>query len=667
MKRFKSFLLLIIIIIANVNICVYAENKFNDGVLLFVSPTGNDNNDGTSEKTALKTVAKAQAKAKLYKNLGSEQVTIYFRSGTYEPFTIEGSAQSGTKDCRIVYENYPGEKAVFSQGVYLDGKSFSDITDSNVLKNLDEDVKDKIKQYDLSGKNIVGIENNIVFGTNTSIGSMLYVNDKKMNIARWPDSGYVYPSEIGKMIDGRTVQISDRDLADRFNNEENMWIGGYFSAGWAYETEKIGSINNDLISLNRDMILDTSRVYLFNSLKLLDTPGEWYIDTKSKMLYYYPVNDLENSRIMFAAGKKNIISIKGVSYVTLKGLDIEGTQGCGIEVVNSENIEITECNIKNITTNGINLNEVFESKISDNKIFNVGCSGVTLSQFTKRYDLIDGNVEISDNEIYNFSQFVRTYTPAIALSGVGNVVKGNSLHDAPHNAIMFALNNNVIEYNDIYRVLSETDDAGAIYAGRSWVQMGNVIRYNKIHDCSTYEGGGIIGIYLDDMFSGTHVYGNVIDGFYTGILMGGGHFNIIENNVICNTKNQKNVEYAIYTDSRGAQSWFSSFFEFPDKKLLSNCQFIKELLQVEYLVNPAYEQYPELRKILEKNYREPQGNILRNNISYCNERFRIETRVRKNGVIENNLEFDENPGFNDAQNYDFTGADIPGFEGINLK
>lgn len=667
MKRFKSFLLLLIIILTNTNICIYAEEKLNDGVLLFVSPYGNDNNDGTSEDTALKTIAKAQAKAKLYRNLGSEQVTIYLREGIYEPFTIEGSAQSGTKDCKIVYENYPGEKAVVSQGTYLDGTKFTDVTDKNVLEKIKEDVRDKIKQFDLSAYNITGIENDIAYGTNTSVGAMLYVNDKTMNIARWPDSGYVNPSEIGGMIDGRTVKITNRDLTDRFNNDNNLWIGGYFSAGWAYETEKIEKVNDNTLSLNNDMLLDTSRIYLFNSLQMLDSPGEWYIDANSKILYFYPADDLKDSEIMFSTGKKNIVSVKNASYVTIRGLTVEGTQGCGIDVTNSENIEITECEIKNITTNAVKLNEVFESKVSGNKIYNMGCSGIVLSQFTKRNDLISGNVEISGNEIYNFSQFVRTYTPAVALSGVGNIVKNNKIHDAPHNAIMFSLNNNVIEYNDIYNVLSETDDAGAIYAGRSWVQMGNIIRYNKVHDCTTYDGGVIMGIYLDDMFSGTNVYGNVIDGLTIGIFMGGGHFNKIENNVICNTKGKTDIKNAIYTDSRGTQSWFSSFFVFPDKKILSNCQFIKELIQVQYLVNPAYDQYPELKKILEKNYREPQGNILRNNISYCNERFRIETRVRKNGIIENNLEYNENPGFKDPDNYDFTGADVPGFEGMNLK
>ena len=358
MKRGTSFLLVLILILANFSISVYADATLNDGVVLFVSPTGNDNNDGTSEKTAVKTIAKAQAKARLYRNLGSEQVTIYLREGIYEPFTIEGSLQSGTKDCRIVYENYPGEKAVISQGTYLDGAKFTTLMDNNILGKIKEDVKNKIKQFDLSGYNITGIENDIAFGTNTSIGSMLYVDDKTMNIARWPDSGYVYPSEIGNLVDGRTVQILNTDLTDIFNNDNDLWIGGYFSAGWAYETEKAGGISNNVISLNRDMIADTSRIYLFNSPELLDSPGEWYIDTNSKMLYLYPEGDITNSKIMFASGKNSVISIKSASYVTLKGLSVEGTQGCGIDVVNSEHIEITGCEVKNITTSGIKFSEV---------------------------------------------------------------------------------------------------------------------------------------------------------------------------------------------------------------------------------------------------------------------------------------------------------------------
>ena len=38
----------------------------------------------------------------------------------------------------------------------------------------------------------------------------------------------------------------------------------------------------------------------------------------------------------------------------------------------------------------------------------------------------------------------------------------------------------MIEYNNIHNVCLLSDDAGAIYAGRSWVMYGNVIRYNAV-------------------------------------------------------------------------------------------------------------------------------------------------------------------------------------------
>ena len=355
---------------------------------------------------------------------------------------------------------------------------------------------------------------------------------------------------------------------------------------------------------------------------------------------------LKNSKIILTSGDRDLISMSGASYISIKGLTLDGTQGIGISTNGSRNIEITNCIIKNSTTRGINLNETYDSEISGNQIFNIGGSGIILGQFITRNDLIDGNVEICDNEIYNFSQFIRTYTPAIGITGVGNLVSRNKIHDAPHNAIMFGFNNNIIEYNEIYRVLSETNDAGAIYAGRSWAQAGNIIRYNKIYDCESSAGTYIMGIYLDDMFSNTTVYANVIDGLPIGIFMGGGHFNIIENNIISNNSGKAGMQSAIFADCRGTDSWFASAFEFEDNKILSNCEFIKELLQVKYLVNPAYEQYPKLRKLLEKNYREPQENIIMGNKSYMHGGFNLANEVIENGKVENNLMYNEIWDFN---------------------
>lgn len=651
-------------ILSNMNSYAKEEVILNDGVWIFVSPDGKDTNSGTDETSPLKTIAKAQSKANLYKNIGEEQVTIYLREGTYEPFSIEGTAQSGKEGCKIIYENYPGEEAVITDGIVLNGSDFKSVTDEDVWKRLDQEARFRVKQYDLSGYSNNWIINEIEYGKAASIGAMLYVDNETMNIARWPDYDYAKPSDFGELTDAQTLSVTNSALINKLENEKDALLGGYFIAGWAYQTEKVKSISNSMISINDSIIQSDSRICLFNALSLLDKPNEWYIDADKKVLYFYPPYDLSESKIMLSTGNRNLINLNSASFVKIKGLTIEGTQGIGINANNSRNIEICNCRVKNITTSGISLIETFDANVFGNEIYNMGCGGITVGQFSTRNDLIDGNVIITDNEIYNFSQFVRTYTPGIALTGTGNLVKNNKIHDAPHNAIMFGFNNNIIEHNEIYRVLSETDDAGAIYAGRSWAQAGNILRYNKIYDCESYSGATIMGIYLDDMFSNTTVFENMIDGLPIGIFMGGGHFNVIENNVISNLGNKEVIKNAIYTDSRGTQNWFSSFFVFDDHKVLSNCLFIQELLQVQYLVNPAYDQYPKLKKILEKNYREPQENVIRNNISYMHGNFRIVNNVSKNGVIENNRELEEDPGFNDANNFDFTGADIPGFEGV---
>ncbi len=49
-------------------------------------------------------------------------------------------------------------------------------------------------------------------------------------------------------------------------------------------------------------------------------------------------------------------------------------------------------------------------------------------------------------------------------------------------AIGWSGNENIIEFNEIYNVVLETNDAGAIYSGRDPSMQGNVIRYNYFHD-----------------------------------------------------------------------------------------------------------------------------------------------------------------------------------------
>ena len=107
----------------------------------------------------------------------------------------------------------------------------------------------------------------------------------------------------------------------------------------------------------------------------------------------------------------------------------------------------------------------------------------------------------------------------------------NLIDNAPHQAIGFAGNDHLIELNEIHTVCYESNDAGAIYAGRDWTMRGTAIRHNYFHDISGFEGRGCVGVYLDDQFSGTEVFGNLFYKVTRAAMIGGGRDCTIANNI----------------------------------------------------------------------------------------------------------------------------------------
>ena len=114
-----------------------------------------------------------------------------------------------------------------------------------------------------------------------------------------------------------------------------------------------------------------------------------------------------------------------------------------------------------------------------------------------------------NNHIHHYARTKRTYSSAIQLSGVGNRARHNLIHNAPHMAIGFGGNDHLMEFNEIHSVCYESNDAGAIYAGRNWTMRGNVIRNNYLHHINGFEGKGCVGVYLDDMFASAEITNNV--------------------------------------------------------------------------------------------------------------------------------------------------------------
>ena len=329
------------------------------------------------------------------------------------------------------------------------------------------------------------------------------------------------------------------DKPSHWKVTDDMWVNGMLHYGWANRQVEIKNIDvkNKIINLRKSTTYGIQKgfskkaYFVYNVLEELTTPGEYYIDRKSKRLYIWPLKNIENSRFIASMNKQSLMHLNHASWIELNGLTVEMGRERIIHIDGGEHNLIKDSKIRfsgeslvYITgkNNGITYCELTGS----------GNEAIYLSG-GDRSSLAPANNFVTNNNIYKNNRWNWTSRGAVKIKGVGNIVEHNDIHDFMHQVIMFSGNNHRIQYNHIYNAITYGEDAGVIYSGRDWGWQGNKINYNFIHDIKNNYGGGALNIiYLDDSLSGNEVIGNVLyklDG--NAIFINGGRNNTIKNNV----------------------------------------------------------------------------------------------------------------------------------------
>jgi hypothetical protein len=224
------------------------------------------------------------------------------------------------------------------------------------------------------------------------------------------------------------------------------------------------------------------------------------------------------------------------------------------------------------------------------------------------------------------------------MDGVGHRIAHNSFHDSPHQAMRIEGNDHLVEFNEVYNVVRETDDQGGIDMWYNPTYRGNVFRYNFWHDIGGGVGLGAAGIRLDDAICGVLIYGNVFcrssDGSFGGVQIHGGKENIVDNN--------------LFVDCRHAVS-FSPWGEARWLETLARPEMVKKLHEEVDIRQPPYTtRYPDLARLRES----PDVNSIWRNVAIrCGG---LLTRDRGAQDTIDNLMTDEDPGFADAGKLDFS-------------
>ena len=76
---------------------------------------------------------------------------------------------------------------------------------------------------------------------------------------------------------------------------------------------------------------------------ITDAPGEWFIDKVHKKLYaYLPDSVNEESEIRMNQSDQVMIRFKGTRYITLQGINIDGTRSTAVDRITSYNVCYTK-------------------------------------------------------------------------------------------------------------------------------------------------------------------------------------------------------------------------------------------------------------------------------------------------------------------------------------
>lgn len=583
-----------------------AASAFAD-IQLHVAMNGSDANTGSQSKP-FASITKARDTIRSIKSSADwtdQPIVVWIHGGHYTlPSTIAFTEQdSGTERSPITYRNVDGEKVTLCGGLKLTESNL--VADESLLNHLTSSVRPFVKIYkiEIEGSEHFSLHRRALGIAMEVAPSELFAGESALPRAGWPNRNWATIEatvgkntwELGKNIDRNALRHS--------------WVHGFWTSNDEDSFEKLDVTDGSERTPNaRVMIHDDSltinkgaRYRLENVLSELDSAGEWFYEPTTKHIVLWPEDDT-NSEITVSS-IETALSFYDTSFVTLDGLNIEGTRAVGIEIVGGDHITVQDCTVRYVGNVGLNVYHGHNHTVANCHIHGTGSSGIRV-EGGHRTSLDAANHLCEGNEVHHCGYSYLAQRPAIAVHGVGIAIKNNHIHDQPDSAVILNGNDHLVEGNKIHHVCQMTADTGAIYIGHNPTYQGNQVVRNYIFNLGGYSQRDVVGIYLDDFASGTTVKENVLHRAVRGIAIGGGRNNSIDSNVIVDCL------AGIQIDNRGS-SWAHHHFEGDEPLFHQHCN------QVAHSEAPYADRYPHLKSILEDEPHVAKGNVLRNNVIEC--------------------------------------------------
>ncbi len=536
-----------------------------DPITFYVSPSGSDARTGTdpvpaasSTRGPFATLARARDAVRQAIAAG-EHPAVIIREGTYL-FTgtlAFGPEDSGTPGHDVVWQASANETVRFVGGKVIG--PFAAVTDPGIRARLPIAARNAVRVTDLHTQGIADP------GTPPNRLN-LFFRGSRMPVACYPNTGWLKIAAV-PLIDTLILNPGDKkvikdglpagrhsgmfrydgDRPSHWADQSDIWMHGYWVWDWRDAYQKVAWIDTTTRTVHPEPphhhygYQRGQRYRFLNVLEELDAPGEWYLDARHGLLYFWPPATPAAGDVTVSLLREPMIEMCNVAHMRVERIVFESSRACAVRVRGGTGNLIAGCTIRSIDndTSAI-IDGGTNNGIRSCDIHDVGSTGIKIAGGDRRSLTPAGNFAIN-NHITRYGGILQSFNGGVFLEGVGNIVAHNRIHDAPFSGIQYYGNDHRIEFNELYDLAHESGDVGGINTGGDYTDMGTTIRYNYIHDTHGRGEGGFRAIYLDLPGSNTTIFGNVIANVDIGVFFNSGRDNRIENNIFYRCRPAVNI------------------------------------------------------------------------------------------------------------------------------
>lgn len=550
--------------------CFLSLSNIQAQTAVFVSPSGSDVNNGSIDKP-VRSIHKALSIAKA---TNDSEVKILLREGVYYLKSALIIDANDFENSTVTISGYNNEQAIVSGGKRVYPK-WERVKGEKYLKaNVD------VIDFD-----------------------QLWVNGEKQVRARYPN----YKKEV--LMNGTAEDALSVEKIRSWKNPKGGFIHVLHTGEWGGMHYIIEGKEGDELKYtggfqnNRPSAMHPKFRYVENIFEELDAPGEWYLDNQEQMLYYYPtLNEDLADALIEVSNIPSLIELRGNSDNPVKNVSIENIlfshtsytymdeyeplmrsdwqihRGAAVFMENVENCSVENCEFTNLGGNAVFISGYAHNcTIKSNHIHHIGASAISLvgdasclrspsyeyGQFVpfEELDVTPGPKNnlyprqciIEDNLIHHIGEVEKQVAGVQIQMAAQLNVRHNTIYKVPRSAINIgdgAFGGHIIEYNDAFETVLETNDHGAFNSwGRDRFWHPN---YHTLDTLTTKHPNLILldalyttiirnnrfrcdhgwDIDLDDGSSNYHIYNNLC--LTGGIKLREGFNRTVENNILIN-------------------------------------------------------------------------------------------------------------------------------------